>query len=219
MTIHPPRSEQLTLANVHRDFSEWHLGRPRYFLWALDVDTPKVRQRLLAARNHLSGRLLDNYRRQAHVTVSLCGFPTLSPRREDEFSPDMLQHQVAVLAQLSLLPFDIELGGLHTFSSAPYLAVNDLEGYIAALHHGLSRLEVNRLDEDYIPHVTVGLYAGAWPMSDIAARLQSFDGGKRIPLRVNGLSLLAYQAAEIGGVLEEYARYDFKSGLSMREIF
>ncbi len=65
-----------TLPNVRRDFPEWHRGRPRYALWALDVDIPAVRHAVAAAETHLAGRLLAGYRRQPHVTLGLCGFPT-----------------------------------------------------------------------------------------------------------------------------------------------
>jgi hypothetical protein len=47
--------------------------------WALDVDTPELRQAVSRAECHLSGLLLDDYRRQPHVTLDLCGFRP--PRR------------------------------------------------------------------------------------------------------------------------------------------
>jgi hypothetical protein len=53
-------SSAKTIRNVQRDFPEWHLGRPHYLLWALDVDLEPVRQRVAAAQRHLSTRLLTS---------------------------------------------------------------------------------------------------------------------------------------------------------------
>ena len=77
-----------TLRNERRDFPEWHLGRPHYALWAVDVDLPDVRQAVAGAEAHLDGLLLDGYRRQPHITLALCGFPTAEPQHPD----DLMRH-------------------------------------------------------------------------------------------------------------------------------
>ncbi|HMY79709.1 MAG TPA: 2'-5' RNA ligase family protein, partial [Thauera aminoaromatica] len=55
-------AEPLTLRNEHRDFHEWHRGRPHYLLWAIDMDLPAARARVAAAQHALDGLLLDGYR-------------------------------------------------------------------------------------------------------------------------------------------------------------
>ena len=200
----------LTLRNEQRDFPEWHLGRPHYALWALDVDVPALRQRVAAADGHLSGLLLADYCRQPHVTLSLCGFPSACPQHTDDFGAAALAAQLAALRRAQPRPFDIEVGALASFASVPYLAVQDAGGQIAALRECLAGGSLNDSCGTYTPHVTVGLYADAWPMSQVQARLASFAGREALHLRISGISLLSYASAHIGGALACRARYDFQ---------
>lgn len=201
----------LTLRNEQRDFPEWHLGRPHYALWALDVDVPALRQRVAAAEKHLSSLLLADYCRQPHVTLSLCGFPSACPQHPDDFGAAALAAQLAALRRAQPRPFDIEVGALASFASVPYLAVQDAGGQIAALRECLAGGSLNDSCGTYTPHVTVGLYADAWPMSEVQARLASFAGRQALRLRISGISLLSYASAHIGGALACRARYDFQS--------
>jgi 2'-5' RNA ligase len=203
----------LTLANERRDFPEWHLGRPRYALWALDVDVAPVRQRVQAAQRHLAHWLLADYQRQPHITLSLCGFPSDTPRHADDFGLDALRAQLDALQQAQFEPFEIEIGALDSFTSAPYLTVGDAGGHIAALRRCLTG-EAGEAGEPgfiYTPHVTVGLYADAWPTAAVQARLDSFACAAPLRLRVTGVSLMAYAAREIGGELGRVADYGFGS--------
>lgn len=199
----------LTLANERRDFPEWHLGRPRYALWALDVDVAPVRQRVQAAQSHLAEFLLDGYQRQPHITLSLCGFPSDTPRHADDFGLDALRAQLDALRQARFEPFEMEIGALDSFTSAPYLTVDDAGGHIAALRRCLMGAAGGEPGFIYTPHVTVGLYADAWPTAAVRARLDSFACAAPLRLRVAGASLMAYAAGEIGGPLGRMADYDF----------
>ncbi|WP_168735306.1 2'-5' RNA ligase family protein [Pseudothauera rhizosphaerae] len=207
----PPGSR--CVRNVRRDFAEWHRGRPRYALWALDVDVPALQQRMHAAQAHLDGLLLDGYRRQPHVTLSLCGFPSAEPRHADDFGAAALEAQLAALRAARPAPFEIGIGALDSFASAPYLTVNDTDGRIAALRACLAAGDLNRPDGRYTPHVTVGLYADAWPAEAVRPRLASFAPGAALRLRVGGIGLFGYAAADIGGPLARIADYDFASGM------
>jgi 2'-5' RNA ligase len=199
----------LTIRNVRRDFPEWHLGRPRYLLWAIDVDTPLVRQRVLAAQRQLSGLLLDDYARQPHVTLSLCGFPSTAPCHADDFGADALHGQVARLQREHPRPFEIRIGSLNSFASAPYLEVGDAGAHIARLRTCLAPGEHNHPDGSYTPHVTVGLYADAWPTTDIRERLCHCAEDTPLDLRIERISLFGYRSADIGGALTRIADYDF----------
>lgn len=200
-----------TIRNVRRDFPEWHQGRPRYALWALNVDLAPVLQRVQAAQGHLAGLLLDGYCRQPHVTLSLCGFPSDAPRQADDFGAQALRAQLAALRQARPRPFEIDIGALASFTSAPYLSVHDEGGHIAALRRCLASGDVSVLDGAYTPHVTVGLYADAWPLPAVQSRLDSFACDGPLRLRMTGVSLMAYAAADIGGTLMRIAEYDFGS--------
>ncbi|RFO95511.1 hypothetical protein DIC66_17960 [Rhodoferax lacus] len=203
---------EYTLRNQRRDFPEWHLGRPHYALWALLVDTEAVRQRVQAAQTHLADRLLDGYCRQAHVTVALCGFPSAAPQHADDFGAQALGRQLAALRQAGRSSFEIGIGGLASFSSVPYLSVQEDAGHLGQLRSSLAGSGLHSAAEDYIPHVTVGLYADAWPMATVQTQLDSFAHSGHLRLTVSRLCLLSYVAKDIGGPLQTLAEYDFQSG-------
>ncbi|MHB1374145.1 MAG: 2'-5' RNA ligase family protein [Thauera sp.] len=205
-------TEPLTLRNERRDFPEWHRGRPHYVLWALDVDTPAVRARMQAAQRALDGLLLDDYRRQPHVTLALCGFPARgSLPAEDEFEPHRIAAQVAALQADGPGAFDIAIGGLESFSSAPFLSVHEADDALDALRRCL-HAEGPHPHGPYVPHVTVGLYADAWPSASVAERFGQIPAAPRLHHRVSRLSPLGYAAAEIGGALFTLAEYELESG-------
>lgn len=195
-----------TLQNVRRDFPEWHLGRPRYALWALDVDVVPVRAAVAGAVSHLDGLLLDDYCRQPHITLALCGFPAGSPEHPDDFGPATLGAQLAALQVQAPAPFTVEIGQLASFSSAPFLAARDVDGGIHALRRALTG-EQPEPGGPYTPHVTVGLYGGAWPTARVQAQLDGFGGQAAIHCRIERLSLMSYAAPEIGGPLETLADF------------
>jgi 2'-5' RNA ligase len=201
--------EVFTVRNVRRDFVEWHQGRPAYVLWALDLDTTAVLPRMHAAQAQLADLLLDGYCRQPHITLSLCGFPSDSPVHPDDFGPELIQAQVQAMRELHLAPFEIEIGGLDTFTSVPYFTVTESSGQLAALRACLTARGAQAASGDYVPHVTVGLYADAWPLAAVQARLKRCVLPKPLRVPIRGISLLSYQAADIGGALSCLASYPF----------
>jgi 2'-5' RNA ligase len=211
MLAKPPAPEPFTIRNVRRDFVEWHLGRAAYALWALHFDSTALLPRMQAAQAHLAPWLLDGYRRQPHITLSLCGFPSARPSHADDFGPALLHAQVAALQQARPTAFELEIGGLATFSSVPYFTVHAPAGHLQALRACLAPQPAQGAHDDYTPHVTVGLYADAWPMDAVLASLRAFAVPERLRLQVRGISLLSYAATDIGGPLQCLADYDFAS--------
>ncbi len=205
-------SEPLTLRNERRDFPEWHLGRPAYVLWALEFDAAAVLPHMEAAQRELAPWLLDGYCRQPHITLSLCGFPSAAPRHADDFGAERLHAQVRALQRAQPAVFEIEIGGLDTFSSVPYVTVQAPGGRLAALRACLVNTDMQGLPDSYVPHVTVGLYAGAWPLAEVQTQLRRCVLPAPVRVPVTGVSLLSYAAAEIGGPLQCLARYGFDSG-------
>jgi 2'-5' RNA ligase len=201
-----------TLRNVRRDFPEWHLGRSPYVFWALDVDTPAIRLRVEEAAQHLAGLLLEGYCRQPHVTLDLCGFPATLPRRSDDFGVEFLKRQFAALRRAALPEFDIEVGGLGSFSSAPFLGIGDNRGHIAALRACLAEDGTHRLLGSYVPHVTVGLYAEAWPRESVQRLLAGCRSGNAVSCRIEHLSLMSYNPLEVGGALDALGDFRLASG-------
>lgn len=201
-----------TLRNVHGDFSDWHKGRTHYALWALPVDSPAVHQRLQAAQAHLSAWLLPLYQRQAHITVGLCGFPSPEARQADDFGPAALGLQLAALRQTAVGTLDLQVGGLASFSSVPYLRVQTAPAPLQHLRQSLTANTAQDGPADYTPHVTVGLYAGEWPLSLLHAAFERFGDTEPLPLRARTLDLVSYAPAVIGGPLQTLARLDLHSG-------
>ena len=201
-----------TLRNEQRDFVEWHRGRRPYVFWALDLDTPAVAARVAHARTDLGDLLLAGYCRQPHITLDLCGFAGQVPLAADEFAPDYLAAQFAALASVGPAPFTVAIGGLASFSSAPYLTVGDPAGGIAAVRRCLAVDGENRLNVDYVPHVTVGLYAEAWPVRQVLARLAAVAVDEPLCCLVERISLMSYEPAEIGGRLTCLASHPLGAG-------
>ena len=200
-------AEPLTLRNERRDFPEWHRGRPHYLLWAIDTDLPAVRARVVAAQRALDGLLLDGYRRQPHITLALCGFPARGAEPAvDEFDLDWLQARVAALEAARVAPFTLAIGGLESFSSAPFLHVGGALAALAALRACL-HADAPHPQGEYVPHVTVGLYADALPTAAVAPRFAAC-AAPPLHFTVERICLMRYAAAEIGGALSTLAEWD-----------
>ncbi|WP_346287132.1 2'-5' RNA ligase family protein [Zoogloea sp.] len=198
-----------TLENIRRDFPEWHRGRPRYLLWAIDADRPAIRENVARAAHHLQDILLADYVRQPHITLALCGFPTDEPQQDDDFGPSALLAQLKALRRAACAPFMLQIGQLASFSSAPFLAAQDLEGGLGVLHDALSPT-THPSGGPYVPHVTVGLYKGRYPTPQVQARLDA-HAARPVLCPVDRISLMSYAASEIGGPLAHLADYDLAS--------
>ena len=200
----------LTLASRHGDFADWHRGRRRYAIWALDI----ARQPVLAAVARLQGRLADfllpGYGRQPHVTLHLCGFPSREEGQADAFTLADLERQVAALAAAAPPPFAMTLGGPATFTSAAYLAVTDGEGGIARLRQALGGGGAAEGGFPYVPHATVGLYRSSFPVAAVLAA--AGDGFADIVLPIDRLHLMTYETATIGGPLASAGAFDLATG-------
>lgn len=204
--------QKTTQPSIRRDFVEWHRGRQPYVFWGLDVDTPAVARRVAASAGRLGDWLLDAYVRQPHVTLDLCGFPRARPSSADEFGCGLLAGQLAALRVAGPAPFAIEIGDPDSFLSAPYLAVHDPVGGIAALRRCLAINGTHRLFGDYVPHVTLGLYARTVPFAAVLDRLFACRVPDKLVCIIDRLSLMAYAPAEIGGPLVYLADFELGSG-------
>ncbi|MBL8447603.1 MAG: 2'-5' RNA ligase family protein [Zoogloeaceae bacterium] len=198
-----------TVANVRRDFSEWHRGRPRYCLWALEMADRDVGVAVAAAQAHLAGHLLAGYERQPHVTLALCGFPVgENLRLEDEFTAEDFDFWARGLVADAPSPFQVEIGALASFSSAPFFRVADPERGVARLRRLLAGWAGHDGGGSYVPHLTVGLYGGSWPVAPMARCLSGYAGPVPGLCKVERVSLLSYEAAVIGGPLRREASFD-----------
>lgn len=201
---------QHTLPNIRRDFPEWHLGRPTYALWAIDLDSAEVRNVSTRAAEELQDCLLDDYRRQPHVTLALCGFPAAQATQPDDFSAAQLKAQIATLNAHAPAPFPLTVSQLASFSSAPFLLAEDPGGHLCRLHHRLQADQRFGLDGAYTPHVTIGLYRAVLPTHLLQRRLDRVMT-PTLEFTVEHLDLMSYQAAEIGGPLTTLGHFDLQT--------
>ena len=204
-----PRYPKTIPAEI-RDFPEWHHGRETYAVWILPMEDEAIWETFEAAREHLDGYLLEPYRRQPHITLFVCGFLVDRPQYNDDFTHAQLQVQFRALEPANIAHFVIEIGGLNSFASAPFLEVHDPEGGIARLRDILSRGAPEFRTTPYTPHLTVGLYADAFPSEEVMKRLANFS---RTPIRweVNQVTLVTYKAQEFAGKLSYERRISLKN--------
>ena len=201
-----PFPESHSLPCAWRDYPEWHRGRQRYAVWSLAVECPRIHARIARARTHLGAWLHDDYRRQAHITLFVCGFPAESAQFDDDFPQERLDTQCAALHALAGGPFELQIGGLESFASAPFLNVGDPEGRLATLRAALAARSAEVRQAPYLAHLTVGLYAQAVARADLQARLAAFTDREPLTLSVRELHYSSYAAAELCGPLRSERR-------------
>lgn len=190
-----------TLPQEDRDYPEWHLGRTHYGVWLIDADTSAVRERITQAQAHLAP-LLVHHQRQPHITLFVCGFMADVVAHGDDFTPAMLAAQQAALQALQQEPFTLQIGAIDSFDSAVFLRVGDPDNGLAPLRHALGQGTREIRQSAYVPHLTVGLYSGAFDTQAVVGQLQSFAPHTPIPLRVERVHFARYEARVLGGPLQ-----------------
>jgi len=193
-----------TLPTKNRDYEGWHRGRKKYAAWTIDIQDPPLQSRFDVARAHLSDFLLKPYFRQAHVTLFVCGFLTDAERFDDDFSIDRLGRQLWALKEARLAPFEIEIGGIDSFATAPFLEVFDVTGGIEKIRDVLSSTHSEIREAPYVPHVTLGLYKGRFAGMSVAERVSLLSTESRITYWVDEIHLMTYSAFEIAGPLKRH---------------
>jgi 2'-5' RNA ligase superfamily len=183
-----------------RDHSEWHRGRLNYGLWLVELASEEVFEKVAAAREHLSDFLLAPYFRQPHISLFICGFPADAPQFEDDFSTEQLRVQKESLKHADIRPFAVEVGGLNSFASAPYLEVRDLNGGLDRVRAVLSTAarEIGR--STFTPHVTIGLYSAVFPSSEVMKKIAAFQS-RPVRAIISKFTFATYEAREIAGAL------------------
>jgi 2'-5' RNA ligase len=189
-----------TIPSPLHDHPDWHHGRQVYSVWLIELGGREAAQKVDAAREHLSPFLITPYRRQPHITIFVCGFLADAPQYDDDYSPGQFERHAHLLKEAAVRPFTVEIGGLNSFASAPFLEVVDQEGGLGRVRELLSAAgkEIGR--STYTPHITVGLYSRAFPGSMVIERISSFPKDP-CRLTVDRITFATYQARETAGAL------------------
>ncbi|MCP4142421.1 MAG: 2'-5' RNA ligase family protein [Chloroflexi bacterium] len=196
-----------TIPSEIRDFPEWHHGRKKYAVWVLQFDENlAVREKFNAAKKHLKDYLLEPYYRQPHITLFVCGFLSEKHHYNDDFTQAQLDAQIQALSKRDIGPFEIEIGSLNSFASAPFLEIHDPYKGIPRLREVLRSGAREFRTAPYRPHLTIGLYADAFPSKKVLDQIATYEN---IPIRwaVKKITLAIYQAEEVVGKLDY--RFDY----------
>lgn len=199
-----------TQACEDRDFSEWHRGCPWCAVWVLRVDTPPLQQWVDTARAAMRPWLLPRYQRQPHVTLAYRGLMAgLQAHAHAVFGRAQWLDDVQRLQAAQLQPFAIQIGGVGSFSTVPYIAVAAQQ--LPQLH-GVLLTQVPDPDWQYVPHVTLGHYAEQRPMQQMMAALQASGvAAQPLALEVDALWLARYRSEDIAGPLHFEGRFDLRT--------
>lgn len=190
-----------TIPSEIRDFPEWHHGRERYGVWILRCDENKAIQEVFKdARRHLDDYLLKPYHRQPHITLFVCGFLAEENKYNDDFTQEHLDAQIRALEKANVQPFEIEIGRMNSFASAPFLEVLDPSGGIPKLRKALSYGAHEFRTTPYRPHLTIGLYTDAFSSENVLMSMTAFSR-KSIRWRVEQVTLATYKSKEFAGEL------------------
>lgn len=179
----------------------WHRGRARYAVWLLRVREPAVWARAAEVAAAIGPTLRPQPASEMHITLFVCGFPTESPRFDDDVGWDTLRAQRESLLAFSAAPPRLAIGAANAFLSCPFLEVLDPAGDLARLRQALAPHAPEIRFAPYLPHITVGLLPEAVPTSMVIQRLQPFRPLPEITLRPSAIELVEFDAARAGAPL------------------
>ena len=109
-----------TIPTEKRNYEEWHRNRREYAVWTIGIRSQPVESRFDAARAYLSEFLLEPYRRQAHVTLFVCGFLAEVEQFDDDYAVEKSADHLRELQKAKIAPFEIGIGGISSFAAAPF---------------------------------------------------------------------------------------------------
>lgn len=200
-----------TQACEDRDFVEWHRGCPWCAVWVLRVDTPQLQQWVETARNVIAPWLLPRYERQPHVTIAYRGLMAGEASHPDAaFGPTQWRQDVQTLQAAQLRPFALQIGGVGSFSTVPYIAVA-AHPSLQALHTVLA-LQASEPGWQYVPHVTLGHYGQQVPMQAVMQPLCGCGvAGEILEVPVHTLWLARYRTDDIAGPLHFEGFFDLRT--------
>jgi len=184
-----------------RDFADWHQNCPWCAVWVVWIASDAVDATIQAARHALGDALLSRYARQPHLTVAYRGLCDEMAHVAAEFGPAQLQADLAALQALAQPPFAVQLQGVGSFTTVPYLGVGQGADTLACLHDALVPWPPAP-GWHYVPHVTLGHYARALPLLWAVDQLHTVGVGQPLlPLEVQQLALVRYASHDIAGPL------------------
>lgn len=186
-------------------WGRWHGGIRRYGFWCVEIDAVEVLERFHRAQTYCAQWLIPGYQRQPHITLAACGLVS-----ETHFSAKQLQEQREALDALALSSFQIGFSGLATFSTVPYVQVDDAEGGLSRLRAALIPACFEQDHPVYQPHLTLGFYQQVLELQEVRQRLTAFDDSMPIKCGVRALQYCEYATDAFQG------RYEVRDSYVLR---
>lgn len=180
-----------------RDYPQWHLGRSRYAVWTLPVQCPDLLRHIAWLQEQLADLLHPPGRRQAHITLFVCGFVSGNRRHADDFSKRQQQQQLNALSLQPRPPLQLLIGQPDSFASAAFLPVSDPSGQLQVWRDLLSAHSREVRQSPYHAHITLGLYRRHADASMIRQRLAELAEDRPRTLNVRALQLCDYRARQL----------------------
>jgi hypothetical protein len=194
-----------TLVAERRDYPEWHRGRKRYGVWMVPIDEEALLSYIEDARRSLADLLHPCSQRQPHLTVFVCGFHERQRVADDDFPPERLQQQRALLEGRIGSPCSLPLAAPDSFASAAFIPVGDPEGRLAHWRRLLGQVSAEVRPSVYVPHITLGLYRRRVDAQVIRDRLGAIDA-PTMPMSVTQLHYATYDTRSQFGPLHSHHR-------------
>ena len=189
----PFLDHEFTQPTELRDFFEWHQGIKHYGFWAIEINHLDCLRYITASKKILADKLHPNYLRQPHITLSASGLID-----EKHFTPDVLQQQRQKLEQANLCSFPLYLSSAHSFTTAPYLSIQDPGESLKTIRTLLHSISLGQNATPYVPHVTLGFYDNAYQTSNILKKISAIQFPTTV-FSVNEIVFARYNTDEIQG--------------------
>lgn len=183
-----------TISCLDRNFVEWHNGISHYGFWAVVINDPDWIVLWSVAHAHMKRFIHPGYQRAPHITIIACGLLD-----QNYFSTKQFNQQAKILSETTILPFYLKVGSLNSFSTAPYLEIEDSA---EALKHIRDRLRVISEEDtlvQYEPHITLGLYRDTFSTIEVADCLSRFKCAPTRQMLVTELFFCVYETKQIQG--------------------
>ncbi|RME27584.1 MAG: 2'-5' RNA ligase family protein [Deltaproteobacteria bacterium] len=189
----------------------WLRGRSDYLVWVLRVNGPRVGDRVQAAARRLESTIRPVPPADLHVTVWVAGFACDRVRFDDDVDPAVIGRWRSSLADAPR--FRVEVGGINSFTSAPFFDVVDVDGGIAELRRRLGAHHDELRFAPYLPHISVGSYLDSRPVAPLVAALSPLRRLPPLSVAVDAVELCAFDGRVPGAPLRTVHRVE----LSMAE--
>jgi len=207
----PHNSPTHSLPCELRDYPEWHRGRSSYGLWLLPVQCPALLAHIAWLRLQLTDLLHPQARRQAHISLFICGFVSGRGDLDDDFSKAQQQRQLRELGRAPGPCLSLQVGAADSFASAAILPIQDPSGQLQAWRQRLSEHATEIRQAAYLPHITLGLYRRSLPAEQLRERLAALQQAAPQLLQVRQLQYATYNARQLFGPLR--VRHSLRLGL------